>query len=89
MMFPVPTSIGVPKLMTCLQQILDLVQRFRDNEDVDLSIAKNTRISFDSPSTRLDSPQNFGVITSASSANEARANFVGPRRIQFFMRLEF
>jgi hypothetical protein len=45
--------------------------------------------SFDSPSTRLDSPQNFGVITSQSSANEARANFVGPRRIQFFMRLEF
>jgi hypothetical protein len=45
--------------------------------------------TFDSPSTRLDSPLNFGVITSASSANEARANFVGQRRIQFFMRLEF
>jgi hypothetical protein len=76
--------------------------------NIDLSIAKNTRISdhltvragfdffnlfnhptFDSPSTRLDSPTNFGVITGQSAANEARANFVGPRRIQFFMRLEF
>jgi hypothetical protein len=44
---------------------------------------------FNDPSLSINSPSSFGVISSQLAGNPARADFAGPRRIQFAFRVEF
>ncbi len=45
--------------------------------------------SFNDPALSLLSPASFGVISAQAVGNPARADFAGPRRVQFGLRLEF